>query len=115
MTLNPAFVQSISQKNTPANERGQVLNRTTFTNTSSQMANPGLLPVFFANQNTANTMPIYDIPDQTKPLTLETQQENLDQFINRENATKLVRFRTGSMKAWNVPLGMTEVRAEDLL
>ena len=96
----------------PADENGQVLRKMTFTNTASQMANPGTLPAFFANQNTANSMPLSDLPNQEIPKQV-VPSEGLGAFFDKQEESKLVRFRTGSMRAWNVPLGMTEVRATD--
>jgi hypothetical protein len=120
MPLVPEFVQTVTARQDGA--RGS-----SFTNLSSQMMHPGTLPLFFQTQNTAEPMPFTngDIIVAEQPITAQISERNnvsnLPRFESmpgefRDAAReKLVRFRTASMRAWGVPLAMTETRGADTM
>ena len=66
-----------------------------------------------------------DIPQANTPIQEQLSENNNVSVLPRvetltrdfDNASKAteVRFRTGSMRAWGVPLGMTELRATDAM
>ncbi len=109
MPLNPTYVQEISMHTTPSGQRKQ-----NFVNISSQMMNPGLLPSFFAAQNTA--VEVKDTVFQTPnmyPFNQREPTQNFQDLFRAQTPSKMAQFRTASMKAWNVPQGLTEIRAGD--
>lgn len=128
MPLNPQFVQRVSEITAPGEKvPGVSMKKQLFTNVSSQMADPGMLPRFFHQQNTGYLMPFTnsDIPQANEPLQQQLSELNNVSALPRiETLTRdfeewskpvEVRFRTGSMRAWGVPLGMTELRATDAM
>jgi hypothetical protein len=126
MPLNPQFVQRVSEITAPGQKvPGVDMTKKLFTNVSSQMADPGMLPRFFHQQNTGYPMPFTDadIPQADAPLQQQLSEmnnvsvlprvETLTRDFDEALQSNQVRFRTGSMRAWGVPLGMTELRATD--
>lgn len=127
MPLNPTYVQRVSESIVPAGIPGKNIQFThkNFTNVSSQMSDPGQLLNFFQSQNVAYPMPFTDgdIPIDQTPITQQINERNNVSALPRKNifpeyfkdkvTNKQVRFRTGSMISWGVPLGMTELRATD--
>lgn len=121
--MNPYFVQAVSSETDPY--YGYKHRR--FTNLSSQMMDPGSLPAFFRRENTAERMPfsLADIPEndggvldqfaQSELISEMPRSETMPRFFEDETGTKLRRFRTDSMRAWGVPLAMTEVRETDMM
>lgn len=120
--MNPSYVQAVSYETVPY----YGYKHPRFVNLSSQMMTPGSLPAFFKRENTADKMPFSDadLPQETAGLVSEWQRANLISsmpkeetmpfFFEAESGSKLRRFRTDSMRAWGVPLGMTELRATDM-
>lgn len=127
MPLNPTYLQRISKETVPGGAPGQTFQKKDFVNTSSQMADPGLLPGFFGKQNDAYPMPfvLSDIPVAKAPIKSQISEANnvsnlpkiatLPETFKNNVESKLVRFRTDSMRAFGVPLGMTELRATDAM
>lgn len=127
MPLNPQYVQTISKETVPGGMPGRTFQKKDFVNTSSQMADPGMLPRFFGQQNEAYPMPfvLSDIPISKAPIKSQLSEANnvsnlpkvatLPEEFKNNVDSKLVRFRTDSMRAFGVPLGMTELRATDAM
>lgn len=126
MPLNPAYVQRISQETVPGGLPGRTLKKRDFVTTSSQMADPGMLTTFFGTQTAAYPMPfvLSDIPVAQQPIKSQISERNnvselprtatLPETFKNNVESKLVRFRTDSMRAFGVPLGLTELRATDV-
>ena len=127
MPLNPTYVQRISEETVPGGVPGQTFQKKNFVNVSSQMNDPGMLPSFFGQQSAAYPMPfvLSDIPVAQQPIKQQISENNnvsalpkvttLPERFKDNVESKLVRFRTDSMKAFGVPLGMTELRATDAM
>lgn len=125
MPLNPAYVQRISEETVPGGQPGMTLQKKSFTNVASQMNDPGMLPGFFGKQSDAYPMPfvLSDIPVSEQPIKQQINEKNnvselpkvatLPETFKNNVESKLVRFRTDSMRAFGVPLGATELRATD--
>lgn len=121
MPLAPQFVQEVSEQRIP--QYGYVQRQ--FTNLSSQQATPGLLPSFFQQQTNMLPMPfgVEDLNVPNNPIVEQiSERNNVSNLPRAETLTadfdmaaqsKERRFRTGNMRAWGVPLGMTELRATD--
>lgn len=127
MPLNPAYVQRISEETVPGGLPGMTVQKPLFSNVASQMNDPGTLPSFFGTQSVAYPMPfvLSDIPVSEQPLKQQINEKNnvselpkvatLPERFKNNVESKLVRFRTDSMRAFGVPLGMTELRATDAM
>lgn len=127
MPLNPQYVQKVSEQIVPGWKPGQTLKKPLFENISSQMADPGSLPRFFGQQNSAHLMPFTmgDIPQPREPILQQLSENNnvsalpktetLTRDFDNASKAKEVRFRTQGMRMWNVPLGLTELRATDAM
>lgn len=127
MPLNPTYVQRVSESIVPGGIPGKnyQFKHKNFTNVSSQMADPGQLLNYFQTQNVAYPMPYTnaDFPVNQTPITQQVSERNnvsalplkntLPEYFKNKLTSKEVRFRTGSMMAWGVPLGMTQLRATD--
>jgi hypothetical protein len=121
--MNPSYVQTASQTTNPQNG----YTHTNFTNLSSQQISPGLIEGFFQSNNPAEPMPfgMEDLKVRDKPIMKQISEDNnvsnlpkaegMPSYFNRNTSTRLHRFRTQSMKAWGVPLGLTELRATDMM
>ena len=123
MPLVPQYIQQVSEKTVP----GYGYKHKMFTNMSSQQMNPGALPTFFRGNNPFKPMPFaqkdLNVPNQ--PIVQQINEKNnvsnlpkketLTESFEQEVGTKNRRFRTASMRAWDVPLSMTETRATDAM
>jgi hypothetical protein len=118
MPLDPQFVQRVSQQRTPAG-----FTETNFQNLSSQMMNPGVLPQYFGSENRAEPMPVTlahalsvpenDIPQiATSTIADMPRAETMPLNFDEDSKSKRVAFRTGSMRAWGVPLDHTELHSD---
>ena len=119
-SMNSAYVQTASQKQTPAGFR-----HTDFVNTSSQQMTPGMLPDYFRANNPSGYMPfpladlrvaqapIVDQVSESKNVSSLPKKETMPEYFEDQTKSQLERFRTSSMRSWNVPLALTELRATD--
>ena len=118
MPLSPVFVQSASQQRMPPG-----FTETNFENLSSQMINPGTLPQFFGDENLAQPMPVtlanaLNLPENAIPSIVRqnindmSTEETLTRNFEMDVRPKRVPIRTSSMRAWNVPVEMDEMRAD---
>jgi len=107
MPLNPIYVQEVSKDVSPSG-----LPKHTYVNISSQMMNPEGIHMFFKKNNTAVKMEDVDVT-QTSLHNYQAPEQNLTDFFEQQAPSKFSHFRTGSMKAWNVQKGLTELRADD--
>jgi len=118
--MNSAYIQTASQKETPEGYR-----KTDFVNTSSQQMTPGELPEYFRMNNPSNYMPfpLADLRVPQAPITNQISEsknvsnlpktETMPTYFDDNVKSQLERFRTQSMRSWNVPLALTELRATD--
>jgi hypothetical protein len=118
MPLSPVFVQTASQQRMPPG-----FTETNYQNLSSQMINPGTLPQFFGSENLAQPMPVtlnntLRIPDNDIPSIIRLNindmptAETLTRNFEADVRPKRVAIRTSSMRAWNVPVELDEMRAD---
>lgn len=119
--MEPSFVQTISQRNVPPFN----LKQQTFTNVSSQQASPGMLVHYFRDAGQLGYMPATGerLDGSGQPLTrMINEQTNVSslprvskevQYHGAAVTSKRVGFRTGSMRAWGVPLDKVEMRATE--
>ena len=118
--MNSDYVQTASQRTTPEGFR-----KTDFVNTSSQQMTPGSLPTFFRHNNPSGYMPfplanlrvpqapIVDQMSESKNVSRLPKANTMPKYFEDNTKSQLERFRTSSMRAWDVPLGLTELRATD--
>lgn len=119
--MEPSFVQTISQRNVPPFN----LKQQTFTNVSSQQASPGMLEQYFRDASQMGYMPMTgeSINGSGQPIArMINEQTNVSslsrvskeaQYHGDAVTSKRVGFRTGSMRAWGVPLDKVEMRATE--
>lgn len=119
--MDPSFVQTVSQRNVPPFNLKQL----TFTNVSSQQANPGMLTHLFQESSKLGYMPATGetIDGDGKPMAKMINERTNVSFLPRVSqevqyhgaaaTSKRVGFRTGSMRAWGVPLENVEMRATE--
>lgn len=118
MPLDPQFVQRASQRRTPAG-----FTETNFQNLSSQMMNPGVLPQYFGSANRAEPMPVtlahaLSVPPNDIPAIARTNVSNMSRAetmstnFEADTRSKRTAFRTGSMRAWGVPLDHAEMHSD---
>ena len=118
--MNSAYIQTASQKTTPEGYR-----HTSFVNASSQQITPGELPDYFRNNNPSGYMP-FPIADlrtphapivnqisESKNVSSLPKKDTMPEYFEDNTKSQLERFRTQSMRSWNVPLALTELRATD--
>jgi hypothetical protein len=117
--MDPYYVQRISQTRTP-----QGFTETNFTNLSSQMLNPGTLPQFFGNENTAEPMPLTLAQALGQPggdrisgivgsnISNMPRAETMPRSFETDTRSKFANFRTANMIAWNVPLSETQMHSD---
>ena len=118
--MNSAYIQTASQTKTPAGYR-----QTDFVNASSQQITPGELPDYFRNNNPSGYMPfpvanlktpqapILNQISESKNVSSLPKKETMPHYFEDNTKSQLERFRTSSMRSWNVPLALTELRATD--
>lgn len=119
--MDPSFVQNVSRQQV----KPYGFEHLTFTNVSSQMANPGNLPSYFKGAQELGYMPFSsaDIPVPHEPIEkLISEKNNVSslprkstekEFFEENLKDKYVRFRTASQRAWGVPIELTELRATE--
>lgn len=119
--MDPSFVQTVSQRNVPPFNLKQL----TFTNVSSQQANPGMLTHIFQDAgklgympNTGNSLdgdgrPIVKMINEKTNVSFLPRVSQEVQYHGVNTTSKRVGFRTGSMRAWGVPLENVEMRATE--
>jgi hypothetical protein len=126
--MDPFFLQSAMQQHAAATAAG----RPSFTNTSSQQLNPGLLPQFFAAQGAsrqagpettregevgppeADRWLMYQLSEERNP-SERSQSARMQAYFSANNpATKRPAWRTYSQRGFGVPDHLLELRAVDL-
>jgi len=102
--------------------------KVTFTNLSSQEANPGNLLSFFQSQTSATQPMPFAHPDIVVPeqeiqarlseentnVSKVSRRDRLDEFYEQNVYTTKTDMRTPNQQAWNVPLDLTEARATEM-
>ena len=118
--MNAAYVQKASQHTAPGGFR-----KTDYVNISSQQMTPGELPTYFRNNNPSGYMPfpLADLRVPQAPISNQISESNnvsnlpkketMPRYFENNVESRLERFRTSSMRSWNVPLALTELRATD--